>query len=952
MVGGSCITNESPNRQYTRRYKLPIVNVVVSGKSVCGLVDTGCTMSIVRVGLLDGSELEEESKITAFDGTEVKCKGTIDTTILVNNIMVPTKMIVTDNIIDGIDVIIGMDAIEYMGGVWVDGKEVTFGKATCASILNQSKDTIVSKDTYVEKIEDKDFVAEFDGKKWIVKWLWKNDRAPVLRNKIPCYDKGLNGAKKDAYESEIERWIREGILLPWKCDVTEGIIPLMATEQPTKNKVRPVLDFRELNGSIECHTGDDVMDICSDRLREWRQVDGDTSIVDLQSAYLQIEVHEDLWKYQLVRYKNKTYCLTRLGFGLSSAPRIMSKILKWVLDKERSISVATSSYVDDILVNESQTSSTTVVEHLKKYGLIAKPPEPLAGGSALGLKITQDFSGQLIYARGNQIPEIPTMITRRELFSICGKLVGHYPVSGWLRVACSYIKRCAAGHRWEDNAGEIAQRMIAETVERTRYEDPVKGVWNVPKREEAIVWCDASNLALGVLLEIGGVDVEDGAWLRKKDDFNHINVAELDAIMKGVNLAVKWNVQNLTIRTDSATVYSWVQLTITEERKIKTKGASEVIVKRRLGILRNLIDELGLIIQIQFVPSEKNRADALTRVSKSWIESMKNSAKDEVDEKCAASLNLKHSHNQHHMGVDRSLYVARRLDPSVSRNEVKRVVQRCDKCQSIDPAPSKHTQGKLNVKTNWERIAIDVTHYGGVPYLSVVDCGPGRFAIWRALKRETAECIVSVLQEIFRERGPVNEVLMDNATVFRSESFQQMLCKWKILPFFRAAYKASGNGIVERHHRTVKALAERGGIDPCEAVFWYNMTPRSGQAVETIPQRAIYTYEWRHPDKEVSSESKGQPTSITVGDEVWVKPPDARCTSTWKRGVITDINSANNVSVDNMPRHVLDVRRVIDDTEESEEDEVQPPRGELSDSEPRYPRRERHPPQWATDYHM
>ena len=119
MVGGSCITNESPNRQYTRRYKLPIVNVVVSGKSVCGLVDTGCTMSIVRVGLLDGSELEEESKITAFDGTEVLCKRTIHTIILVNDISVPTAMIVAENVIDGNDVVIGMDAIEYM--VWVNG---------------------------------------------------------------------------------------------------------------------------------------------------------------------------------------------------------------------------------------------------------------------------------------------------------------------------------------------------------------------------------------------------------------------------------------------------------------------------------------------------------------------------------------------------------------------------------------------------------------------------------------------------------------------------------------------------------------------------------------------------------------------------------------------------------------------------------------------------------------
>ena len=51
----------------------------------------------------------------------------------------------------------------------------------------------------------------------------------------------------------------------------------------------------------------------------------------------------------------------------------------------------------------------------------------------------------------------------------------------------------------------------------------------------------------------------------------------------------------------------------------------------------------------------------------------------------------------------------------------------------------------------------------------MVDCGLGRIAIWRQLKRESADEIASILNEIFLERGPVEELLMDNATVFRSE---------------------------------------------------------------------------------------------------------------------------------------------------------------------------------------
>ena len=44
------------------------------------------------------------------------------------------------------------------------------------------------------------------------------------------------------YEKEVEWWIAEGILLPWRGEVNE-VLPLMAVVQATKGKVRPVLDF-------------------------------------------------------------------------------------------------------------------------------------------------------------------------------------------------------------------------------------------------------------------------------------------------------------------------------------------------------------------------------------------------------------------------------------------------------------------------------------------------------------------------------------------------------------------------------------------------------------------------------------------------------------------------------------------------------------------------------------
>lgn len=304
----------------------------------------------------------------------------------------------------------------------------------------------------------------------------------------------------------------------------------------------------------------------------------------------------------------------------------------------------------------------------------------------------------------------------------------------------------------------------------------------------------------------------------------------------------------------------------------------------------------------------------------------------------------------HHMGVDRTLFVARRVDPTVTREKVRQVVRECDRCQVIDPAPRVHEPGSLRVENDWKRLAVDVTHYRHQLYLSMVDCGPGRVAIWRELRAENAEEIARILNEIFLERGPVEEVLMDNSTAFRSRVMKEMLDKWNVSRYFRAAYRPSGNGIVERHHRTIKALAERGQITPMEAVFWYNLAPRSGLDGATVPQRAVFCYEWRHPSKIPTAEKKDT-ANINIGEEVWVKPPDAKCTTQWRRGKVTDVHSTNTLSVDGIPRHVLDVRRVTFPSESSEDDECQ---GEAQEVEvvPRQSQRKRRQPVWMRDYEV
>ena len=70
------------------------------------------------------------------------------------------------------------------------------------------------------------------------------------------------------------------------------------------------------------------------------------------------------------------------------------------------------------------------------------------------------------------------------------------------------------------NVGEMNQNpetvkvMLKETLYKLNIDDPVKRVWVVSTQSEGTVWCDASNLAVGVSVKIGRKHVEDGSLLR------------------------------------------------------------------------------------------------------------------------------------------------------------------------------------------------------------------------------------------------------------------------------------------------------------------------------------------------------------------------------------------------------------------------------------------------------
>ena len=138
-----------------------------------------------------------------------------------------------------------------------------------------------------------------------------------------------------------------------------------------------------------------------------------------------------------------------------------------------------------------------------------------------------------------------------------------------------------------------------------------------------------------------------------------------------------------------------------------------------------------------------------------WLDVLKNEA-EPIEPVCAASMGeldpsrIRTIHRScGHPGVKRTHFFVKLVSPEVSKAAMREVVRECEECHSIDPAPVSWKAGRLDVCENWWKVGIDVTHLEGRHYLTLIDCSPSRFAIWRPLLCQDPASIIQQLETVF-----------------------------------------------------------------------------------------------------------------------------------------------------------------------------------------------------------
>ena len=72
--------------------------------------------------------------------------------------------------------------------------------------------------------------------------------------------------------------------------------------------------------------------------------------IDLKDAFQSVPIHKDFWKLLRYMWKERLFEFRCLPFGLSSAPRTFSKILKPVMALFRRSGIRCLIFIDDFLM--------------------------------------------------------------------------------------------------------------------------------------------------------------------------------------------------------------------------------------------------------------------------------------------------------------------------------------------------------------------------------------------------------------------------------------------------------------------------------------------------------------------------------------------------------------------------------------------------------------------------
>ena len=270
--------------------------------------------------------------------------------------------------------------------------------------------------------------------------------------------------------------------------------------------------------------------------------------IDLKDAFHSIALHPDSKKLTVFEFDGKRYCYNVLPFGLTSSPRIFTKILKPVIAFLRSSGIKITHYLDDILI--CADSYEKCLSHLKKsldlltslgYIINYKKSVLIPTKTILHLGYIWDSVFMSRSLPAEKLSKIKNMVKKcttstcsiRTLSALLGLLVSSsngfkFAALHYRKFQLSILKAIQVNNDW-DSIWSLNKDVISELSwwSSVSLQD-LTAVSLVDLKPNLTIFTDASLQGWGASLSSG--DITSGKW--SSSDLNeHINYLELKAIL-------------------------------------------------------------------------------------------------------------------------------------------------------------------------------------------------------------------------------------------------------------------------------------------------------------------------------------------------------------------------------------------------------------------------------------
>lgn len=397
-------------------------------------------------------------------------------------------------------------------------------------------------------------------------------RIPIISTVTQPYKPSNQNSNidKTLMQLAINNLLDLGAISVCKYEEPQYISPIFLTPKPN-GTYRFILNLKSFNKFVQKDhfKMEDYRTACS-LLPE----NGYAATIDLKEAYLLVPIHIDDKKYLRFQFETKTYQFNSMCYGLSTAPRTFTKIMKEVFSYLRSRGFSSVSYLDDTLClgknyEECLHNVRETVKLLESLGFVINYQksvlEPKQNCTFLGFIFdTVEMSISLPENKRNRILQLTQKYiklprcTIREFSQFIGVLTSACPAVkyGWLYTKIferekflalkdhadydAKIKLTTALlpdlHWWKSNILVAKKTIIPVTYDLEIFTDASRSGWGAA--------CDSMRA--------------NGHWKENELQF-HINYLELQAAFLGLKYFARNKFDcDILMRIDNTTAISYI----------------------------------------------------------------------------------------------------------------------------------------------------------------------------------------------------------------------------------------------------------------------------------------------------------------------------------------------------------------------------------------------------------